>query len=277
MFLVNSWNIPVVDCWEPYAHGVFWDQPDETIFLYWDALRSVNAFSPLVAESKKLCFIPREYKVTLPREWRVINDYLFLSEYTGIDLRRMQFYTSHTDEQCRAYRCAQLPEKHLEEGVYHFGEYTIRHKGEWGYICNVADQPVWEFSGRGYLYTKISRHQDSLFFSTAGHGGYFYLLDIHTGKPILNINTGGTAAIVEKSGLCYFLGKKPQPQLYCVDLDKGCIRETLSLPGSPERHSVLHIWKDKLYATTFEYKNRIPVQVLLHEFQRDNRPILSSP
>lgn len=267
MFLNNSWNIPVVDCWEPYAHGVFWDQQDETIFLYRDAPHSVGAFSSLSAERKAMCFIPYEYKLTLPREWRVINGYLFLSEYTGIDLQRMQFYACHTDEQRKAYRCTKLPEKYLEEGIYHFGEYAIQHKGEWGYTCNVADQLIWEFSGRGYLYTKILRHHDFLYFATAGHGGYFYLLDIHTGNPILSINTGGTAAIAEKSGLCYVLGKKPQPQLYCVDLNKGCIQETLSLPGCPKSYSVLHIWKDKLYATTFEYKKRTPIGVLLHEFQ----------
>lgn len=267
MVLRNRWNIPVTDCWEPYAHGAFWDQPEETKFLYLDAPHSICAFSPLSAKGEKLYRVPQEFKIELPRSWRVINGHLFLSEYVGLDLRSMQLCASHTDEERSAYRCTQLPEKYLEEGVYPFGEYTIRHKGEWGYACDAAGQQIWSFSGKGYLYTEISRHQNSLYFLTAGQGGYFYLLDLHTGKPILSIHTGGTAAIAEKDGLCYFLGKKPQPQLYCVDLKKGCIRETLPLPGSPDRHSVLHIWRDHLYATTFEYKSRRPVGVLLHEIR----------
>ena len=137
-------------------------------------------------------------------------------------------------------------------------EYQVRHKGEWGYICQKDGQDIWTFGGRGYLYTDMQREGDNLYFGTAGAGGYFYILNIHTGVPILSLRTGGTTVIQRRGSHAYLytgVGQR-KSQLICVDLISGNILDEMELPGIASDVRVLGLWEDCIYTMTFEYKSK---------------------
>ena len=138
-----------------------------------------------------------------------------------------------------------------------FGEYQISHQQEWGYSCKKDGIEIWKFSGRGYLYTEIFKRSDQIYFGTAGLGGYFYILNINTGNPILKLRTGGTTVIKQCGDYVYLytdVGRK-KSGLACVNLSDGKILEDIELPGAASIDSVLEVYENKAYTITFQYKN----------------------
>ena len=85
-----------------------------------------------------------------------------------------------------------------------FGEYTISHYGEWGYMCKKNGQLLWKKSLKGYLYTEIVLNQNNIVFGTAGQGGHFYSLNIDTGDIIFDFNTKGTSKYFDANNSYYF-------------------------------------------------------------------------
>lgn len=143
------------------------------------------------------------------------------------------------------------------EDPFVFGEYQISHQQEWGYSCKKDGIEIWKFSGRGYLYTEIFKRSDQIYFGTAGLGGYFYILNINTGNPILKLRTGGTTVIKQCGDYVYLytdVGRK-KSGLACVNLSDGKILEDIELPGAASIDSVLEVYENKAYTITFQYKN----------------------
>lgn len=88
-------------------------------------------------------------------------------------------------------------------------------------------------------------------------GGYFYILNINTGNPILKLRTGGTTVIKQCGDYVYLytdVGRK-KSGLACVNLSDGKILEDIELPGAASIDSVLEVYENKAYTITFQYKN----------------------
>ena len=142
-----------------------------------------------------------------------------------------------------------------EAEIYYFGDYTISHTSQWSYVCKKAGEEVWSFKGYAWRYTLIERYGDNIYFGTAGQGGYFYLLNLHTGEPLLKLRTGGSAKICNRrENKLYLLQQEKKAYLLCIDLNDGTILERLELPGKADLHSAVRLIGDTVHAVTFTYK-----------------------
>ena len=81
---------------------------------------------------------------------------------------------------------------HYTYDSFSFGEYTVSHKGEWGYQCHKNGQLLWTKSLKGYLYTDIVLIGENIVFGTSGYGGHFYSLNLENGNVVFDFNTKGT-------------------------------------------------------------------------------------
>ena len=102
-------------------------------------------------EARQLC-------IPLPRNWQVVNqvgdNFLMCNEEIAINLMNGVLINPVPDSMLREYRRKRLPDKHFEEDSFTLGEYQIRHKGQWGYICQKRRN--------GYLeirWARISAHR----------------------------------------------------------------------------------------------------------------------
>ena len=112
-----------------------------------------------------------------------------------------------------------------------FGEYTISHYGEWGYMCKKNGQLLWKKSLKGYLYTEIVLNQDNIVFGTAGQGGHFYSLNIDTGDIIFDFNTKGTSKYFDANNSYYFCSvDNRSTQIFRID-HNGKILENIEVDG----------------------------------------------
>lgn len=147
-----------------------------------------------------------------------------------------------------------MTEHHKDEEIYHYGGYTISHKSQWSYVCKRQGEEVWTFRCHSWRYSDIYEWNDSIYFGTAGGGGYFYLLDLHTGKPILSLKTGATVYIPRRENRVYlFQREKTKTYIVCVDLNDGAILDRMELPGKHTEGSMLRLIGNTLHAVTFFY------------------------
>lgn len=259
MRLIWSRKLYTQDPWEPYFRGVFSYRKSGISFYYEDG-GAVKCICGCTDTPATLLQPSREHRIPLPHHWMIVEQegerYLLCGEEAAIHLGPNLPISPVPDGLCREYRRQQMPASHFVEDSFTFEEYQIRHKGEWGYSCQKNGTEIWKFVGHGYLYTGMFRKADHLYFGTAGAGGYFYILDIHTGVPVLSLRTGGTTVILQR-GSCGYLytgvGKK-KSQLICVDFSSGEIMDEIELPGTVSSYSVLGLWEDCIYTVTFQYK-----------------------
>lgn len=138
--------------------------------------------------------------------------------------------------------------------IYYYSDHVIRHTGQWSYVCEKDNETVWTFKSHAWRHTIIERYGDNIYFGTAGRGGYFYLLDLYTGQPLLKLKTGGTMNIyARRRNRLYLLQQEKKAYLVCVDLDDGTILERLELPGKATMNSAVKLTGDTVHAVTFEY------------------------
>jgi outer membrane protein assembly factor BamB len=146
-----------------------------------------------------------------------------------------------------------LQEHHKDEEIYHYGGYTISHKSQWSYVCKRDGEEVWNFRCHSWRYTDIYEWNDSIYFGTAGGGGYLYLLDLHTGKPILALKTGATVYIPRRENKVYvFQREKRKTFLVCVDLNDGSILDRVELPGMHNEDCALRLLGNTIHAVTYK-------------------------
>jgi hypothetical protein len=139
--------------------------------------------------------------------------------------------------------------------IYYFEDYTIAHTSQWSYVCKKAGEEVWKFQGYAWRYTTMEQYGDNIYFGTAGQGGYFYLLNLHTGAPLLKLKTGGTVYIyARRENRLYLLQQDKKAYLVCIDLNDGTILERLELPGKANQHSAIRLIGDIVHCVTFTYR-----------------------
>ena len=112
-----------------------------------------------------------------------------------------------------------------------FGDYTISHHGEWGYMCKKNDQLLWKQSLNGYLYTNIALNQNNIVFGTSGQGGHFYSLNLDTGEIVFDFNTKGTSKFFDVNDSYYFCSVNKNSQILRIDYN-GKILESIEIEGA---------------------------------------------
>lgn len=148
--------------------------------------------------------------------------------------------------------------------TYYFGEYTVSHRSEWTLVCRRSGTEVWRFRSYAWRYTDIERWGDNIYFGTAGQGGYFYLLNLHAGAPLLKLKTGGSVHIyARRDNRLYLLQQEKHAWLVCVDLEDGRILDRLALPGTACQHSPVKLIGSTVHCVTFEYNQQGAVQQAL--------------
>lgn len=266
MQLLWSKKIYAQDPWEPKFKGVFSDKGPGIIFYYMDG-GSIKSIYVHNGKSDVLFQEQEEVALPLPQHWTIVTQeetsYLLCGEQICIDLGKRAIVNPVPEKLRQAYRKQQVPPKHFEDDIFVFNEYQIEHKGEWGYSCKKNNKIIWSFSGKGYLHTDICRWHDYVYFGTAGYGGYFYILDINNGRPILSLCTGGTSVVKRCGSRCYLYTAGKRPQLLGVALSDGHIFDTVDLPGKVTDYSALGLCNHEIYAVSFEYKKGTLVNAIL--------------
>jgi len=138
-----------------------------------------------------------------------------------------------------------------------FGEYTISHYGEWGYMCKKNGQLLWKKSLKGYLYTEIVLNQNNIVFGTAGQGGHFYSLNIDTGDIIFDFNTKGTSKYFDANNSYYFcsVGNR-STQIFRIDYN-GKILENIEVDGVyHEGYCMFDLFENVLCVMTLKKKRK---------------------
>lgn len=261
MKLIWTRELDVQNPWEPDFHGVFFYQESGIPFYYKDE-HLVRCVHGQMDEPEILFEGKQGISPPLPHDWMIIKQddalSLLCGERIAIELKTGRSKIPAPDNLQSEYQRRKPSPEHFVEDSFVLNEYQVRHKGEWGYICQKDGQDIWKFGGRGYLYTDLRREGNNLYFGTAGAGGYFYILNIHTGVPILSLRTGGTTVIQRRGSHAYLytgVGQR-KSQLICVDLISGNILDEMELPGIASDDRVLGLWEDCIYTMTFEYKSK---------------------
>ena len=224
MKYMDSVELPLSDGWPSYLNG---------FFKMWDG-------------AVKFCY--DEYNRVMARN----EDGTSEVWYTAPEGERLP-YIGYWTNACPGHPpLADLQEHHKDEEIYYYGGYTISHKSQWSYVCRRDGEEVWNFRCHSWRYTDISEWNDSIYFGTAGGGGYLYLLDLHTGKPILALKTGATVYIPRRDNKVYvFQREKRKTFLVCVDLNDGSILDRVELPGMHNEDCALRLIGNTVHAVTY--------------------------
>ena len=144
--------------WEPEFHGIFSYQESGISFYYKDEhlVRCVHG----QMDEPEILFEGRQgVSPPLPHDWMIIkqDDALFLlcGEQIAIELKTGRSKIPAPDNLQSEYQRRKPSPEHFVEDSFVLNEYQVRHKGEWGYICQKDGQDIWTFGGRGYLYTDL--------------------------------------------------------------------------------------------------------------------------
>lgn len=256
MRVVWSKPIKTTNPWEPDFCGIFFKQVNNITFFFKDRT-NLLAISESDQNAMTVYSCVNTDTLTLPRKWMVVEDaeasLILFGNNKGFDIQRKKYIHQIPASVQISYSNQVKPEKYYEEASFYFGEYVVSHKGNCGYVCKKSGRVIWEFSGKAYLYTEIVRWQNRLFFGTAGNSGYFYVLDIESGRPLVQIETGGTRSFVHIGNLCYVLANLKSAQLLCIDLTNGTIISQCNLLGKATSNSKLEIIDEYIHTITFEY------------------------
>ena len=260
MKLIWSRNLYIQNPWEPKFRGVFSHCKSDISFYYMDG-STVMMVCGCVGNPIALTGKTNGLKIPLPRYWAIVEAkkerYLMCGDGIAINLEKNIPIAPASEDLRNIYQKYLVSSKHFVEDPFVFGEYQISHQQEWGYSCKKDGIEIWKFSVRAYLHTEIFKISDQIYFGTAGLGGYFYILNINTGNPILKLRTGGTTVIKQCGDYVYLytdVGRK-KSGLACVNLSDGKILEDIELPGAASIDSGLEVYENKAYTITFQYKN----------------------
>ena len=250
------WNkkVQLNGLWMPECFGLFAKQGNHVTFFFEDRSKLLSISEADMVPQLLYCCSGNE-SLRLPSRWAIVETlntkFLLISDDQALDLTNNEVSCDIPVLLQEAYKQQVHPPEYYVEAPQQLGEFTILHKGNWGYICKREDAKLWEFTGKAYLYTDMMRWNDRLFFGTGGHGGYFYVLDIHTGLPLATIKTGGTRCFVQVDNLCYVLRNEKNAQLLCVDLSDGQIVSQCDLPGIATIESRITIIDNLIHVITF--------------------------
>ena len=226
MRLIESVRIQHENPWEPDLDGLFLNRNGSIKFCFKEG-------SSVVAQSEDCV---KEIWYTAPEGERLELPYNWTGAAKGIPPMLRTWWPSDTE-------------------IYHFEDYSISHTSQWSYVCKKAGEAVWKFKGYAWRYTTIEQYGDNIYFGTAGQGGYFYLLSLNTGEPLLKLNTGGTVNLyARRENRLYLLQQDKKAYLVCVDLEDGNILGRLELPGKVCQHSAIRLVGGAVHCVTFTYR-----------------------
>ena len=262
---VKTRTLIIENGWAPEFHGIFFSTNGEPSY-YFVMQRHLCRLDWSEQRAVALC---TSEKIELPNHWHLVTqqdgDFLGMGTGRAYDLRRKCMVPSVREDVFAAAAAQRHSEKHLTDDDFLFGDYCISHKGNWGYTCYCSGRKVWEFQGKGYLYTEMRVQNDVLYFGTGGQGGYFYALRLSDGTPLLQVKTGGTERIVPYGKHYYFLARdKRKSQLLQADLDRLTVEIKAELPGLATLDSPVQIVGNELHCATFEEKNGQLARVFWH-------------
>ena len=241
MRLIESVTIQHENPWEPELDGLFLDRNGGVKFCFMEGWS-------VVAQSEDGS---KEVWYTAPEGERLELPYHWTGAAKGVSPMLRTWRPSDTE-------------------IYYFEDYTISHTSQWSYICKKAKETVWKFKGYAWRYTTIERFGDNIYFGTAGQGGYFYLLNLHTGAPLLKLKTGGTINIyARRENRLYLLQQEKKAYLVCIDLSDGTILERLELPGKAHQDSAIRLIGDTIHCVTFTYKGGPVKEALWNRVERE--------
>lgn len=262
------WNkkIEIENLWLPSNFGIFFKQDERVAYFFRRSFWQTEGLFSILdneTEPKMLYSSVQDEMLPLPSNWEIVetlqDPFLLVSEDCGLNLKSNVFSHKIPEQLQIAYRQQHLPSKYYVEEPKHLGEFTIHHKGNWGYICMKEHAKVWEFTGRAYLYTEMMRWKDRLFFGTGGYGGYFYVLDINNGLPLASIKTGGTRSFAHVDNVCYVLKNEKKAKLLCIDLSNGKTMAECELPGVAALDSRIAMIDNHIHVITFNFLRSEPV------------------
>ena len=241
MRLIESVTIQHENPWEPELDGLFLDRNGGVKFCFMEGWS-------VVAQSEDGS---KEVWYTAPEGERLEMPYHWTGAAKGVSPMLRTWWPSDTE-------------------IYYFEDYTISHTSQWSYICKKAKETVWKFKGYAWRYTTIERFGDNIYFGTAGQGGYFYLLNLHTGAPLLKLTAGGTVNIyARRENRLYLLQQEKKAYLVCFDLNDGKILERLELPGNSHQDSAIRLIGDTIHCVTFTYKGGPVKEALWNRVERE--------
>lgn len=249
-------QVEIYDLWEPDCFGVFHKEENGITFFFKNR-SSLLALSEENTKPQMLHTCCNGEKLPLPHDWAIVEvldaSVLLVAKDQGFELKNRQFSDQIPSQIQLAYLQRVRPEKYYEEAPQHLGEYTIFHKGNCGYICKKNDTELWQFLGKAYLYTDMMYWEDRVFFGTGGRSGYFYVLDIRNGSPLVSIKTGGTRCFIHADNLCYILKNEKTAHLCCIDLLNGQTVSQCDLPGLATINSRITMIDNRIHTITFDY------------------------
>lgn len=207
---------------------------------------------------------PLYYRCAVERDNHVLNCYSFdiglgITE-ASFSIQNGQLLSWGTDGNTKEYKEKYQKEYvpyHLECDDFVFGEYTISHHGQWGYMCKKNGELLWKKSLKGYLYTDMFLNQNNIVFGTSGQGGHFYSLDIDTGEIVFDFNTKGTSVFFNINNSFYFCSTDSKStQILRIDYS-GNILENIELEGVYyEGYSLFNLCEDVLCIITLKKKKK---------------------
>lgn len=226
MKLMDSVVIRHENPWEPDLDGLFLERDGTVKFVYKE---NQSVVAQTLAGTREIWYTaPEEKMLPLPYRWTG-------AAKGAAPMERLGFAS--------------------DSEVFYFADKTISHTSGWSIACRRGGERLWSFKGYAWRYTNIERYGDNIYFGTAGQGGYFYLLDLNTGEPLLKLKTGGTVNMyARRDNLLYLLQQEKKACLVCVDLSDGAVLERLELPGKAQQHSAVALIGDTVHAVTFTYK-----------------------
>ena len=224
MRLIESVRIQHEDTWHAYLVGLFLERDGAAKFCY---MEGDSVVAQCLDGTREVWYTaPEGEQLSLPNRWA---------------------------NACPGYPPMMRTWYPCDEEVYYFEDYSIYHTSQWSYVCRRGAEEVWRFKGYAWRYTTIERCGDNIYFGTAGQGGYFYLLNLHTGEPLLKLKTGGTIYHTRRENKLYLLQQEKKAYLVCIDLNDGAILERLELPGKATEDCVIRLIGNTVHAVTFFY------------------------
>ena len=152
MKLIWTRELDVQNPWEPDFHGVFFYQESGISFYYKDE-HLVRCVHGQMDEPEILFEGKQGISPPLPHDWMIIKQddalSLLCGERIAIELKTGRSKIPAPDNLQSEYQRRKPSPEHFVEDSFVLNEYQVRHKGEWGYICQKDGQDIWKFGGRG--------------------------------------------------------------------------------------------------------------------------------
>ena len=202
----------------------------------------------------------------LPSDWMLWEDksLLLCGENAALDLRSLAPCACPDEQTLQAYQQRKKSwGQHLVNDSFRFGDYTVSHEGQCGFVCTRGGAILWKLRCRGYLYADIQMAGDCVLILTAGAGGHFYAVRLTTGEVLCDINNGGTKQFVLDVDRVYLLSRKGGSRALAVSTKDWKPLWEESLQHTVSTSSRFAVRDGVLYAVTFRYKNRLPAEAYL--------------